>query len=67
MSWAEIRYRVTVVRVGFGYWLRGLLLDPAPADRRCCMGGPVHPWVHCPRYAVGNGLWCRKHEGGEDQ
>lgn len=48
---------------GFGYWLRQLFVAPAPMPERCVMGGPVHPWVHCPRQAVDGSLWCEKHGG----
>lgn len=46
---------------GFGYWMRALFIDPAPSFDRCVMGGPVHPWVWCPRYAEADELWCDKH------
>ena len=35
--------------------LRGV----APPSRRCIMGAPVHPWLHCGRDA-GESLFCER-------
>jgi hypothetical protein len=53
-------------RVSLVYYpLRRLFLAPAPMEERCIMGSPVGPEVHCPRRAVGDGLWCKRHGPGD--
>lgn len=51
------------------YWLRRLVVAPAPGPERCIMGGTLGDVVWCPRRAVDGGLWCSRHmpegEGNE--
>lgn len=56
------RYRIGLWPTAIAYRLRRLRVEPASPEDRCIMGAPVHPSVHCPRYALGDGLWCRKHQ-----
>lgn len=44
------------------YPLRRLLITPAPQDRRCYMGAPCGEDLHCPREAIDESLWCRRHQ-----
>lgn len=56
-------------RMPFRMWAEGVYgrvrckLGPvAPDGERCCMGAPVGDWWHCPRRALPDGLFCRRHD-----
>jgi hypothetical protein len=44
------------------YAVRRIFVAPASPDARCFMGSPIGEFVHCPRRAMGQSPWCRRHD-----
>lgn len=42
-------------------WIDSAPWRRAPRGDRCCMGGPVHPAVHCRRSATPDDYLCGRH------
>lgn len=67
MILSDLRYLTWNGRVSWLFYkIRRRFIAPAPNMDRCVMGYPVDADVRCPRFAVGDGMWCKRHQDTRD-